>query len=390
MSIVYPCLPCNISYENNLQIVDHKTTVHGENPSIDIEMVEIKTDDKQLNEELECQYCGAEFLILEYLAKHIASEHQRQATDFNVKGAIEKEVVNGLEKEDILESGQSFSCNNCEKSFQTKRTFRDHKRYNHGPFATCSNCSKVFEGKMQLSNHVRYNHSPKLLLSCALCGKKFSRKNDLKRHIVPCAQGKGRKFWQDPKFTCEMCSQGFVSESSLDQHVRRKHKAELLNQQTEFKKEIFDMHFTRGRRTKREVPWSCTKCSQRFKKSSNLKRHMLKTHTSSDVLLASRAGAEPEDPPNFVCHVCAKEFGSKNVLGSHLKLVHPGLTRKCDQCAKELPSTSSMQQHMRRMHNDTVFVCPLCLAEFRRNQNKRQHMKRCKWRVVTLEGDFES
>ena len=101
-------------------------------------------------------------------------------------------------------------------------------------------------------------------------------------------------------------------------------------------------------------------------------------------------GAEPEDPPNFVCHVCAKEFGSNNVLSSHLKLVHPNLTFKCDQCAKELPSKKSMEQHRRRVHNDTVFVCPLCLAEFSQNYNKREHMKRCKWRVVTQEQDFES
>ena len=385
MLIFYSCLPCNVNYETYLQLVDHNTIVHGEKPSIDIEMVEIKTNGQQSYEKSECQYCGEEFSILEYLAKHIASEHPRQTNDFDVKGTIEETVVYGLDKEDILESGISFSCISCKKSYQTKRALREHNRYKHGRCETCSNCNKVFESKMKLTNHVRYNHSP-WLYSCALCGKKFSMKRDLERHIVPCAQGKGKKSTlQDPKFTCEMCRKGFSSKDSLVPHIRRKHKVELLNQPTAFKREIFEKYFPMRR--KREVPWNCTKCSQSFKKNSHLKRHMLTTHNSSAVLVTG--GAEPEDPPNFVCQVCAKEFGSKNVLGRHIKLAHPNLTFNCDQCAKELPSKKSMKQHRFRMHKDTLFVCPLCLAEFRQIHNKRAHMKRCKWRVVTLEREFE-
>ena len=125
----------------------------------------------------------------------------------------------------MLENGQSFSCINCKKSYHTKRALKDHERYKHGLGATCSNCSKVFEAKVQLWNHIRDNHSPRLL-KCALCGKKFTRKRDLERHLVPCAQGKGRKSTcQDPKFTCEMCGKGFDCKKRLAPHVRSKHKA---------------------------------------------------------------------------------------------------------------------------------------------------------------------
>ena len=385
----YPCLPCNINYESYLQIVDHNTIVHGESPSINIEMVEINMDGEQLYEDLQCQYCGEEFPIMKYLVNHITSEHQRQTTELNVKGTMKEKVVNRLDKEGVLVSIPSFSCNNCEKSYQIKRALQDHKRYKHGPCATCSLCSKVFEGKMQLGNHVRDHHSPKLL-SCALCGKRFTRKIDHQKHLVVCAKGKCRKSTgQDPNFTCEMCSKGFAFKDGLVQHVRKMHKFELLNQPTAFKSEIFDKYFTRSRRGKREAPWNCTKCSQNFKKRSNLKRHML-VHKSYAV---PRTGiAEAEDPQNFVCKACAKEFGSENVLWSHIKLVHPNPNPnfKCDQCAKEFSSKKSMKQHGSRMHNDTVFVCPLCLAEFSQNYNKRTHMKTCKWRVVTLEQEFES
>ena len=103
----------------------------------------------------------------------------------------------------------------------------------------------------------------------------------------------------------------------------------------------------------------------------------MKVHKSSAALVTA-AGAEAQDSPNFVCQVCDLEFGSKNVLGSHVKMVHPTLTFKCDECDKELPSQKSLKQHRSRLHKDTVFQCPLCLAEFRQKQNRKVHMKKCK------------
>ena len=422
MVVCYSCLPCYINFTTKLQLFDHNTIVHGESPAIDIEIVNINygtklpivdemvheesppidievlvdeivngeglstniqviekpTGEKQSFKEFECQYCGDEFSIRENLGKHMVSEHPRQTTGLNVTSAVGYQDVYGLKKVEMLKRDLNFPCIKCENSYNTKVALKWHKEYKHGSCSPCNICSKVFESKKKLGGHVRDKHSPKLH-SCNLCGIYFSRKLDLERHIVPCAQGKGRKASQDTKFICEMCSNCFATNASLGIHVRNKHREELLNQPTESKWEIFNKYFIKRMR-EREVDWNCKKCSQTFKRSNQLKRHM-KVHRISAVLVTGETlTIEQEDSDNFVCQVCSQEFGSMKGLGSHLKLVHPTLTFKCDQCGKEFPSKISMKQHRRRMHNATVFVCPLCLTEIRQKHNKGAHMKRCKER----------
>ena len=361
MFIFYSCLSCNINYETKFMINEHNKVVHGEMPAIEIDMVDIQMDDKQSFEELECQYCGEEPPSKEVLAKHIAFVHPRQTTVLNEKGVKDDEVLTGFNNVGMLERDMNFLCTKCEKGYKTKDALKDHKRYKHGDTSTCTECSKVLGSKIQLGSHVRDSHGP-MLHCCALCGKKFRRKFDLERHIVPCVQGKGKKSTcpdPDPKLTCEMCSKLFASKDSLSLHLRRKHDYLLVKRL-------------------RNTSWKCTKCSQAFRSNGELKNHM-KVHNSS-VVLVNGGGAQQEDYGNFVCQVCAQEFGSKSALGRHEKLVHPTLTFECHQCGKELPSKRSMKQHKSRMHNDTVFVCPLCLEEFRQRHNKNIHMNRCKER----------
>ena len=250
-------------------INEHNTVVHGERPAIEIELVDIETNDKQSFGELECQYCGEEPPTKEVLAKHIAFVHPRQTTVLNVKGATEDQVLTGFNNVDRLKRGMNFPCTKCEKGYKTKDGLKDHKRYKHGDVSTCTECSKVFGSKVQLGSHVRDSHGP-MLHCCALCGKKFRRKGDLERHIVPCAQGKGKKSTsQDTKFTCEMCSKLFASKDSLSLHLRRKHDYLLVKRL-------------------RITSFKCTKCSQSFKRNGELKKHM-KVHNSSIVLVNGEA-----------------------------------------------------------------------------------------------------
>ena len=191
MLFFYSCLQCKIYYDTKLQILDHNKEVHGESPFPDIDIVGMKTDDTELFEELECQYCGEVSSIHEHLAKHIASVHPKQIIGLMVKNAVEEDVLYGLGKVEKLER-DPFPCTKCDKIYQTKRALKDHKQYKHGAPSTCRDCRKFFSSKLQLGSHVRDSHSPRLH-TCALCGKKFSRKRDLERHLVPCCRGKGRK-----------------------------------------------------------------------------------------------------------------------------------------------------------------------------------------------------
>ena len=287
---------------------------------------------------------------------------------------VEMDVPRLGEEVELAGDRNPFPCTECDKSYTTKRCLRGHKKYKHGDPSTCTECGKNCGSKMQLASHVRDSHSPRLHI-CTLCGRRFSRKRDLERHLVPCAKGKGRKSSRpDPKFACEMCGKFFATKDSLGHHFKRQHKVELQKQPTAVGRRFLAKYFPRRRR--REAAWKCKKCSQSFRRNGHLKQHM-KVHKVSAVLVDG-AGGEAEDSPNFVCEVCALEFGSKNVLMNHMAVLHPTLSFKCDQCDKELQTKNSLKQHRSRQHKDTVFQCPLCLAEFRQKQNRKAHMKRCK------------
>lgn len=55
-----------------------------------------------------------------------------------------------------------------------------------------------------------------------------------------------------------------------------------------------------------------------------------------ETVLVTWAGADLKVSPNFSGRVCDKDFGNKNILGSHMKVVHTGWIiwekRTQDQC----------------------------------------------------------
>jgi hypothetical protein len=193
-----------MNYETKFMINEHNKVVHGERPAREIDMVEIEIGDQKSFEDLECQYCGEECPTEEDLARHIALEHPRQTIDLNVNGATEDQVVTGFNKVGMLDMGLNFPCTKCEKGYKTKRGLKNHKKYKHGDVSICTECIKVFGSKIQLKSHVRDSHGTRLHY-CARCGKKFSRKSTLERHIVPCAEGKGRKEFGRNAYSMSYC-----------------------------------------------------------------------------------------------------------------------------------------------------------------------------------------
>lgn len=82
----------------------------------------------------------------------------------------------------------------------------------------CPDCGKLFKTQARYYHHVK-SHSELLEYGCQICGKNFSRRNGLRRHLEQVHGGK-------MKFKCVQCGETFTNKNLLRTHHKEVHKAD--------------------------------------------------------------------------------------------------------------------------------------------------------------------
>ena len=72
---------------------------------------------------------------------------------------------------------------------------------------------------------------------------------------------------------------------------------------------------------RREIAWKRSKCFQTLMMNGDQNKH---TKQQVETVLVAWVGYDLKVLPNFSGPVYDKDFGSKNILGSHMKVVHTG------------------------------------------------------------------
>ena len=122
-----------------------------------------------------------------------------------------------------LEQIKYSTCDHCHKLFENRSFLRKHMRKYHedikiyGSKETfkCETCETVFTDISSLKRHKRIVHENKKYHNCDFCGKSFSKKHDLKRHI---------QYSHDSDFDmnnvkCSECTETFAKKSQLNHHL---------------------------------------------------------------------------------------------------------------------------------------------------------------------------
>ncbi len=113
----------------------------------------------------------------------------------------------------------TFSCTQCDRSFNKEMSLREHVQgvhMGHRP-VQCDKCEKSFVTKRQLKAHDMYTHQKQ---QCKFCKNVLSSKWEYKRHLVLIHNE------TEGAYMCPHCPKGvFFSETMLRKHTKEKHMA---------------------------------------------------------------------------------------------------------------------------------------------------------------------
>ncbi|XP_053697129.1 oocyte zinc finger protein XlCOF6 [Sabethes cyaneus] len=300
---------------------------------------------------MQCKFCPKSFKAFEYMEKHLASVHAES---------------------------DAFACAQCNARCSSAAVLEGHmETHSEGKPFSCLKCGKDFTRKYHLDRHL--NHSscgdiPKQTLPCEVCGKEFTRLDNLREHLrFHMGQSSRRRDYQCPycpksfygssllnihirthtgekPFPCDLCNKSFPSTGALRKH-RRCHTGERPYRCDQCSG-TFSARETLNRHRKThtgERPHHCTMCDKRFIQATQLRAHMF-NHTGEN---------------GFACIQCDAAFGRKARLEEHIRFVHNSEERiTCDVCNKGFLRYDDLKRHSVTHNKVKKHACDKCGKKF--------------------------
>ncbi len=208
---------------------------------------------------------------------------------------------------------------------------------------TCEICGKAFSRKDGLTRHIKTVHNKEKSFKCKECGFAFVRKDMLNRHIK-------EVHLKIKNHSCNLCEMKFAHRTHLERHIKSVHE-----DARDYICEHCDATFTREDNLQRHYravhlnlrPHICKECGAAFKLPDHLKQHFISMHT---------------DQRNYVCDECGFAFKLPQHLNDHKRVVHHHLRPYiCEECDASFPHARGLKLHIIAMHTDLKpYVCDKC------------------------------
>lgn len=166
-------------------------------------------DDELLNENLSCNQCNKVFYTKSTFRNHVKG-HMRRACP--ICGA--KITIYNLTKHVKLHKSGPAVCHLCGITAKNHESLRGHMYYTHSQKRlTCEECGRVFKKLYSYKMHIKKEHTGERTFTCDSCGKRFFTNYELNNHI------KSRHLKQRPHI-CQYCQKGFSSRFAMKTHER--------------------------------------------------------------------------------------------------------------------------------------------------------------------------
>uniref|UniRef100_A0A4W5LT84 PR/SET domain 15 n=1 Tax=Hucho hucho TaxID=62062 RepID=A0A4W5LT84_9TELE len=399
---LYKCTLCNKVFQNSSNLNRHIRS-HG---------------DKLFK----CDECDKMFSRKESLKQHISYKHSKNEPDVEYRykcNTCDKafRLENALEFHNCRTDDKTFQCEICSRFFSTNSNLSKHKKKHGEKLYACEICSKMFYRKDVMQDHqkrhtvanpkhlkredleangeegTKYRKEPS---ACPICGKVFSCRSNMNKHLL--THG-------DKKYTCEICGRKFFRVDVLRDHIHVHFKDIALMDEQEREEFIRKIGISvdssddtdeededYGQETHK---YSCKKCQVTFFKGRDYLKHIMDLHkergygciicnrrfalkaTYNAHLVIHREQLPDPAVQRYIhpCEMCGRIFNSIGNLERH-KVIHTGVkSHGCDQCGKSFARKDMLKEHLRVHDNVRDFLCAECGKGMKTKHALRHHMK---------------
>ena len=403
----------NESISPSLDIKEETSSANDEK----IEIVKHEHDMVEYYSEVDC-YVSIERLKDETISRHLNGSdfvdeliQQKYGDDEEFETEIKNEGESDYEYDDIGTDATDF----LDESYQDRTVPKFNKKKIH-----CDICGLVVSSTSNLKRHKFRLHTQKSeenlpedrrnsnkgKYNCDICGMNFCKPFSLKRHKL---RIHSKKFLTNEEVSnewiCNYCGNEFKSQYNLRDHVRGIHETSKEPIVVEILSKDYTVEMTHHNVSKpNQSEFKCDVCQMTFNHVGPLHTHKLRKH--------------PENPTNWLCYYCGKEFNCQKNMKDHVREIHenpklmdlkdqndcaikenpvcsnedpipfeddnvdmnddiskPSQSFKCDVCQMNFNHAGTLHTHKLRIHSVNSWICDYCGKEFNCRKNKRDHVR---------------
>ena len=293
---------------------------------------------------------------------------------------------------------QKFECRYCGESFQKASLGKIHE--DSLKCLTCTFCGTLFDSREAWREHLG-SHASKTCHICTTCGKGFSRRENLSRHLKTV-------HLNEKAFTCKTCFKTFSEKANLEQHIRL-HTGEkpftcsicneIFRTRQLYSKHLKRAHDVSVKDVKVDNVFECAHCDRTFHRENDLGRHVAAAHgdvkayecgtcqrtfSTKNQLMEHERIHTGEKP--FACDLCSDTFRTKGLYHRHVAFKHkdrlskaepvPAADLVCKICDKLFNRKDNLLRHWKAIHvNDRIFACTTCKASFNQQAKLDDHVR---------------